>query len=184
MKRNSRILRLVVLVIGCSLLMLPLGLVNAADTVSTAAGLISDLKVNDTARANYWSIKSGLKVGDVIFGDRSFAIVTLPAAYAGSTWISTAADSKKCAEKVLVTFKVTKDATVLVAFDDRVLSGMKPGWLAGWVDTNDNITDDGSTQVTYSLLKKSFPANSIVELGPNTESGTSGGCIDYFVIVK
>ena len=123
-------------------------------------------------------------MGDTIFGDRAYAIVKLPDAYVGSTWISTSADSKKYAEKVLASFKVTEDATVFVAFDDRVLNNMKPGWIASWVDTNDNIVDNGSTVVTYSLLKKSFPANSVVELGPNTETGTGSGCIGYFIIVK
>jgi hypothetical protein len=80
---------------------------------------------------------------------------------------------------------VTKDATVFVAFDDRVLTNVKPGWLASWVDTNDDIADNGTNPpVNYSLLKKSFPANSVVELGPNTETGTGSGCVGYFVIVK
>jgi hypothetical protein len=181
-KENSAISRLVVLVIGCCLLLMPLAFVNAADT----AAAITDLKVNDPTRANLWAVQSGLKVGDLIFADRTFAIVTLPAAYAGSTWIRTANDSKKSAEKILASFKVTNDATVFVAFDDRVLTGNKPTWLGtDWVDTKDDITDNGTNPpVTYSLLKKSFKAGSVVELGPNTDSGNGSGCVGYFIIVK
>ena len=54
MKKRFNVFRLVMLVIVCCLVVMPLTLVNAA------AGLITDLKVNDTARANYWVIKSGL----------------------------------------------------------------------------------------------------------------------------
>jgi hypothetical protein len=182
-KGNATIFSLGVLVIACGLFLMPLALVNAADTTSTpvTSGLITDLKVNDTAHANAWSVQSGLKVGDLLYGDRIYAVATLPTAYVGSTLIRTSPDSKKFTNAILATFKVTKDATVFVVIDDRVINVSKPAWLADWVDSGDDITDNEASPIKYSLFKKSFTANSEVQLGPN---GATSGCSGYFAIVK
>ncbi|HYH02398.1 MAG TPA: hypothetical protein VEC37_04815, partial [Bacillota bacterium] len=153
----------------------------AASGTNTAKedGLITELSVKDKITENFWSIQKNLQVGDQQMGDRQFIIKSLPAAYAGYNWIRTAGDAKNFGGEVLVTFKVTKDADVFVAFDDRV--SMKPEWLAGWTDTKDEIVNSDPNEPSFSIYKKHFSAGSTVSLGPN---GQRSGCIQYMIIVK
>jgi len=145
----------------------------------TPLPLITDLVVNDQATARYWSIASNLQVGDQQYGDRAYAIVKMPAALAGSDWIRTSMDGKNFTGDVLLSFKVTADADVYIAYDDRVIT--KPSWFKGWVDTGEDLVNSEATPTVYSIYKKSFPANSTVVLGPNGQSRTCG---QYMVIVR
>jgi hypothetical protein len=119
-------------------------------------------------------------VNDLVYGDRTYVIKTLPPVYAGFDWIRTATDSKAYTGATLASFKIAANSDVLVAFDDRVTS--KPAWLtSGWTDTGNNIVDSEATPVTFSVYSKVFAANTTVSLGPN---GQTSGCVLYFVIVK
>ena len=151
----------------------------APTTASAAKLLITDLVVNDKATAANWSIASNFQIGDQQFGDRAYAIAKMPAAFAGSDWIRTAMDGKNYTSDPLVTFKVTADADVYVAFDDRVVT--KPAWFNGWGDTGDDIVNSEPTPTVFSIFKKSFPANATVTLGQNGQSKTCG---QYMVIVR
>ncbi|WP_003514711.1 pectinesterase family protein [Acetivibrio thermocellus] len=140
--------------------------------------LIKSLTVKDSANSSNWSIQSNLRVGDTVFGDRTYKFVTIPNEFLGSEWIRTACDSKKSTED-LAYFTAKADITVYVGLDSRVAT--IPSWLNDWTKTSLTITDDGSPQVTYNLYKKNFSANSVVTLGPN---GASSGAVNYIVIVK
>jgi pectate lyase len=136
--------------------------------------------VNDSANAADWSIRANLQVNDLVYGDRTYVIKTLPPVYVGFDWIRTATDSKAYTGATLVSFKIAANSDVLVAFDDRVTS--KPAWLtSGWTDTGNNIVDSEATPVTFSVYNKVFAANTTVFLGPN---GQTSGCVLYLVIVK
>ncbi len=158
---------------------------NSAEVSATPrAILLSNLVVNDTSYATYWSIQSNIQVGSIIFGDRAsggkiYKIKTLPSAYVGCDWISTACDSKNYTGTTLATFTVNTAAIVYVAVDDRVTT--KPSWLSSWTDTGDNITDDESPSVTFSLYSKTFGSGDQVTLGPQSYSGS---CTGYFVLAK
>ncbi|NLG83145.1 MAG: pectate lyase, partial [Firmicutes bacterium] len=145
----------------------------------TGSALIADLLVYDTQRAASWSVQPSIQVGEPLFGDRAYAIVSLPPAYVGYEWIRTACDSKKFTGEILATFKVTAPVTVYVAHDDRLVQ--KPAWLAHWIDTGDDLVDSETTPVVMSLFKKDFPAGSTVVLGNN---GGSLSGVQYIVIVK
>jgi len=60
--------------------------------------LIKSLTVKDSANSSNWSIQSNLRVGDTVFGDRTYKFVTIPNEFLGSEWIRTACDSKKSTE--------------------------------------------------------------------------------------
>ncbi len=152
---------------------------NEANATPTVPTLISDLVVNDTTNAADWSIQSNIQVGSVEYGDRTYTIAALPSTYAGSAWVRAANDSKAYTGTTLVSFKVNAAATVYVAFDDRVTT--KPSWLSGWTDIGNNIVDNQSTPVTYSVFSKMFASGSTVSLGPNGQSAT---CCQYYIIVK
>lgn len=145
---------------------------------ASAAGTITNLSVNDTANAADWSIQSNLQAGNTVYGDRTFLFSSVDSSVAGADWIRTANDSKAYTADPLVTFTVTRDADVYVAFNDMIAT--KPSWLAGWSDTGADLVDNESTPRTFSLYKKSFTANSTVSLGNNGD--TSNGM--YIVIVK
>ena len=134
------------------------------------------LVVNDTANAASWSIQSNIQVGNTMYGDRTFTIATLPAVYAGLQWIRTANASKAYTTDPIATFTVTTNSDIFVALDDRTTT--KPSWLSGWTDTGDNMTDnEGSSNRTFNLLKKSYTANSTISLG------NAGSTNDSFYIV-
>jgi hypothetical protein len=143
--------------------------------------IITNMTVNDTANAVDWSIRGNIQAGNTEFGDRTYTITSLPAAYAGCDWIRSANDSKGYAGTSMVTFNVTVASDVLVAHDDRITT--KPSWLSGWTDTGSDIIDDEGTYgiQTFSLYKKSFAANALVDLGPD---GSAANYDMYYVIVK
>lgn len=151
-----------------------------ANFTSTGTSLVTNLSVQDGTNAADWSIQSNIQVGSVLFGDRTYLINSLPSAYLGLDWIRPANDSKSYNSDPLVTFNVTSYATVYVLSDDRITS--KPGWMSGWVDTGDNLIDNESTAVTYSIFKKDFAANSLVSLG-NNNGGSTATC-QYAIMVK
>lgn len=139
--------------------------------------LITDLKV--FSHNMPWTVSTNIQAGALQYTDRGFYIAKLPDAYAGCDWIQTACNSKNYFQTPLATFKVTADAEVYVAFDDRVVT--KPEWLKDWVDTGDDIVNTEANPTVYSLYVKKFPANSEVVLGPNSQSS---GCTQYMVLVK
>lgn len=152
---------------------------TAAPTAAPAGPLIADLVVLDDATKSSWSIATNLQAGDQQFGDRSYYIAKLPDVYAGSDWIRTAADAKKVVGASLATFKVTAEADVYVAHDDRILT--KPTWLRDWKDTGDDILNTETTPTTLSIYTKRFPANSTVTIG---ENGGSAGALGLMVFVR
>jgi len=135
------------------------------------------LTVKDSANSSNWSIQSNLRVGDTVFGDRTYKFVTIPNEFLGSEWIRTACDSKN-PQKTWLLYRQSWHNRIC-GLDSRVAT--IPSWLNDWTKTSLTITDDGSPQVTYNLYKKNFSANSVVTLGPN---GASSGAVNYIVIVK
>ncbi len=152
---------------------------TAARTAAPTGPLITDLFVLDDATKSGWSITTNLQAGDQQFGDRSYYVAKLPDAYAGSDWIRTAADSKKFIGATLATFKVTAEADVYVAHDDRILT--KPAWLKDWKDTGDDILNTETTPTTLSIYTKHFVANATITIG---ENGGSAGALGFMLFVR
>jgi PelA/Pel-15E family pectate lyase len=140
------------------------------------SALITNLQVFSPTTP--WVINPGIQVGARQYVDRSFYIAKMPDAYAGCEWIQTACDSKNYFKDPLATFRLTAEAEVYVAFDDRVVS--KPGWFSEWVDTGDDIVNTEANPTTFSIFARRFPAGD-VELGQN---GQSSGATHYMVFVK
>ncbi len=152
----------------------------AVSTIPAATkALIVDLAVTDPKTAPFWSVQRNIQTNDQQYGDRNFAILDLPGDYAGYDWIRTSADAKSLTSEVIATFKVTQEADVFVAFDDRV--SVKPSWIKNWTATTDKFYNSDPNHPSFTMYKKHFAANSTVTLGPN---GQSKGCIHYSVIVK
>jgi alpha-glucosidase (family GH31 glycosyl hydrolase) len=147
----------------------------------SAAGLVTSLSVNDAANAADWSVQSSLAIGNTQYGDRAYAFNSVPAGFAGAEWIRTANDSKAFTGSILASFSVTADTDVYVAFNDSI--GTKPGWLSsanGWTDSGSNLVNSESSPKTFSLFKRTFPANATVALGNNGSTSSSV----YTVVVR
>jgi hypothetical protein len=151
----------------------------SASFTAIPANLITTLSCKDATNAADWSIQSNIQQGNTVYGDRTFTITTLPSAYAGLAWIRTANDSKSASNDPLVTFTVTANCTVYVAYNDNI--SPKSSWItSGWTDTGDNIVISDGNQV-LSVYKKYYAANASVSLGPNMAGGS--GSIDTYIIM-
>ncbi|MCF7805087.1 MAG: T9SS type A sorting domain-containing protein [Candidatus Marinimicrobia bacterium] len=133
--------------------------------------VIEDLQVYDAENAADWQIRSGLEVGDLMYGDREYTISSLPDEYTGLNWIQTANDSKEFGGDTLATFQVTDSAAVYVAFDDRVSTR---AWMDDWEITGDDLVSSETNPISFSLYRKDFNAGETVAIGPvNQGSGAS-----------
>ena len=141
------------------------------------AGLITDLSVNDSDNRADWSIQANIQGSSNMYGDRTYNIGSLPASLAGLDWIRTADDSKNYSSSPVVYFKVTQNATVYVAHDDRVTD--KPTWLLTWTDTGMDLVN--TEPVTFSIYSKTYSAGSAVSLGTNGVASTASM---YTIIVR
>ncbi|WP_169311976.1 InlB B-repeat-containing protein [Pseudopedobacter saltans] len=140
--------------------------------------LIVNLTVYDAPHAAGWSIEDNLQQGDFLYSDRVFTVKTLPAAYAGLQWIKPANDSKGVNADPLLSFKVTKDAEVYIAFINNS-AVTKPDWLINnWTNTGDLIVSSNSN-ASYTVYKKEITANTLINLPPNNNSKDT-----YFVMAK
>jgi hypothetical protein len=125
---------------------------------------ITNLSVADTANAAAWSVQSNLQPGDVLFGDRTFQLTTVPAALLGVDWIRTANSSKLATENPMVTFDVNAPVTIALGVDTR-LGGRLPWMDSSWTDTGTQLADNESTPTIFEVYEKTFPAGQI-SLGP------------------
>jgi hypothetical protein len=155
-------------------------LLNSTGATPTPGGgaVISNLQVFDSANSTDWSVQSNLAVGNRQYGDRNFTFTTIPSSYLGLEWIRTANDSKVYSGNPVATFTVNPDATVLVAYDDRITT--KPGWFTGWTDTGQNIVNSEPVPVTFSVFSRSYNSGQTVSLGP---SGGPGGSSSMYTVM-
>jgi polygalacturonase len=140
--------------------------------------LITDLVIYDSENAQDWSIQSNLQIGDLLFGDRDYTIMTIPEKYIGVDWIRSANDSKGYESDPLVSFRISDSANVIIAFDDRLTIR---DWLSDWTDTGEDMTNNESTPRTFSLFTRKFTYNDTIELGPVAQTS---GANNYIILVK
>jgi len=132
-------------------------------------GFISNIIVTS---GKPYEVIDELQTGELIYIDRTYTITNIPTGLVGKTFIRTANDDKNSTGSLR--FDVNQDVIVYVAYDDRVIP--KSGWLASFIDTNDDII---TTDTNLDVYAKNFSAGTIV-LG-----GNEGGEISsmYSVIV-
>jgi hypothetical protein len=126
---------------------------------------LSNLTVGDSANAANWSLQTNLQVGVGVNGDRAYTFTALPAAIVGAAWVRTANASKTVTANPLVTFTISKAATVYVGVDAR--TGKRPWMDASWTDTGTTLTtDENGTSRSFAVFRKDFAAGQVA-LGPN-----------------
>jgi hypothetical protein len=140
-------------------------------------GTISDLITNIVVKSGKAYETDTLAVGELVYIDRSFVFTSVPPLYQGQEFIRTANDDRSAEDADFLTFTLTADATVYVAYDDRATS--LPAWLDdGWIYTGDMID---TSDVLRRVYGKSFSAGSVT-LGGNSMSPMDGARSNYNVI--
>jgi outer membrane protein assembly factor BamB/cell division septation protein DedD len=154
---------------------------TATSTPGGSPVQLSGLVVSDTANAANWSLQTNLQVGAVQYGDRGYTLATLPASLVGTAWIRTAMGSKAYTGTPTVTFTISQQATVYVAFDTR---DALPAWIdATWSNSGLTLTNNEAAGFnSYVIYQKTFAAGSVA-LGPNSGTGNTGVNM-YSVIVQ
>ena len=144
------------------------------EAIPLNGNLIKNLVVNDSENSADWSIGEGMANGSLIYGDRDFTVLNLPAELEGAEYIKTACDSKNYTD-TLGAFTAGADITVYIAMDTRV--NPVPDWLGEWEKTSMSFAS--SNDVTFELYKKSVREGESVTLGSN---GQSAYCVNYTVL--
>jgi hypothetical protein len=125
----------------------------------------------------YQVVDDGLVPNSPLFIDRDFTFNSIPGMLEGATYIKTANDDKNRTDSSFLSFQVSQDTTVYVAYDHRASS--LPNWLGDWNDTGESIT---TTDTTFNLFTKGYAASSTVTLGGNMAAGAAGSRSNYFVV--
>lgn len=138
---------------------------------------ISQLVIADTTNAKNYSLQTNMQQGNILYGDRTYTLKTLPIIFNGSQWIRTANSSKTWnAGKTLMSFTINQTATISVAVDARL---NKPSWMdTSWINTGLNLQDNENHTMTFHIYQKSFPAGSV-------NLGTNGGVTasDMYIVI-
>ena len=105
-----------------------------------------------------WNIQT---FGELVYVDRNYTFVTIPAIYEGWRYLKTANNDKSRSAPDAVSFTINKPARVTVAYDQRI--SVLPGWLHSWTATGWELV---TTDVPFDIYRKDFPAG-VVTLGGN-----------------
>ena len=119
-----------------------------------------------------------LQRGARLYLDRKYVVTGVPAALEGAAFIRSANNDKVVRTNEYMTFTVTKDAYVYVAYDQR--GSALPEWLKGWEPTSAIMT---TSDVERRMLRKFYKAKSIVKVGGNWAGPAAGSESNYNVIV-
>jgi hypothetical protein len=138
----------------------------------------SELFINIDPSSGREHATGTLGVNALYFTNEQSAISEVPAYLDGREIIRTHSDDKDLTALNTLSFSLTSDATVYVAYDGRVTS--PPNWLtSGWTLHSD---DELKSWFYFLLYKKDFLAGETVTLGGNNAPGTVSKKSMYFVI--
>jgi hypothetical protein len=151
--------------------MLQVGTVDPRTFVVSNPAAAPFVKADD---AGYAVIPGGLKVGAAVYGDRTYAIRTLPPALQGLPLLRSRAAHKPIMDgRFAIVVSAAKPCYVMVAIDERAIEIYKqhgiPGWLQEYAPTGHKIeTDDPlmtQAQAGYQIFARKAAAGRIA-LGP------------------
>ncbi|MCC5842227.1 MAG: PKD domain-containing protein [Opitutales bacterium] len=152
-------------------------------TIDIEAAPPSELftEINPTSGANYGT--GTLSVGTLYFTNEQSEISQVPPELDGAPIIRPSSiPDRTSTAAVALTFRITQDATLYVAYDPRPpATSTPPNWLADhW--TVETFAVPLRSWFDFRLYRGEFPANSVIELGGNRAAGWSGNNSMYFVI--
>lgn len=123
---------------------------------------------------------SQLFVGNTVYTDRVYQATSVPAFLNNAPLIKTANDDKYNKSTSALSFSITQNATVYVAYDPRATT--LPAWLSGWQKVGQQIGVNDSKISYLVLYSKDYPVGKVT-LGGNFASPAAGAANNYFVVV-
>ena len=114
----------------------------------------------------FWSIKTGLKVGDPLYGDRKYGVAKMPDYLNGAEYISPSIDSEWSDDPKFIqaTFEVSEDVNVYV-ISKTGYEGPAP-WMEGFESTGDMLElQEADSTTQYAIYKKNYAKGSKIEAG-------------------
>lgn len=150
---------------------------SSAEVKSTPGGLITN--VVSTSGRNY--TVATLSVGTTYYTDRTYQVTSVPGFLSQSILLKTANDDKTNRGSTLVSFDLTHDAALYIAYDPR--GTVLPAWMSGWQKLPYQVGVNDSKITKMDLYKKDYSAGTIT-LGGNLASPAAGALTGYFVIGK
>jgi N-acetylneuraminic acid mutarotase len=146
-----------------------------ANFIQDSNFLISEIKPTSTGIYE----PGELVVGTTYYTDRDYTIQSIPAALINTPFIKTANNDKSLNSSTLLTFKLSRAATIYVAYDSRATT--LPAWLSGWQKLTDKLVVSDAKLPGFILYTKYFPAGN-VSLGANMASPAAGALCQYLIM--
>jgi hypothetical protein len=138
---------------------------NGGGTGNVDPEVRNPLTITGLTQSSYeWSTLSN---GTKVYVDRSFTYSSIPEEYDGLRYLQTSNDDKNSTENQFLSFDVSRDVVVYVAYDER--NTAIPAWLNNWVDTDQVLVNSDTSLHIYS---KNFQKGKVI-LGGNFGSGLS-----------
>jgi hypothetical protein len=122
-----------------------------------------------------------LDTGVTFYTDRAFKITSVPDSFKHMQMIKTANGDKRNTSDSYLSFTLSQQSTVYVAFDPR--ARVLPYWLTGWQKLTDSIGLNAPALKSFSLYSKVYPAGTVI-LGGASAFGAINVLNQYFVIAK
>ena len=154
------------------------------EDIPIKGSLISKVSVNASANPMDWKISSDSDVGSLVFGDRDFAISSLPDALKGGEVLLTSCNAKGTTGDTAV-LTAGEDIDLYVLIDSRVEND--PDFLSGteamtsrkaeYTSSDFVVTTDNG--VTFMPYKKSLKKGETFTLGSN---GQTYMCVNFFAM--
>lgn len=148
---------------------------------------ITNVLAQSPVAGRLYEVHDNLQTGDLVYTDRSYTLLSLPAAYLGQQYIRVANNDKVSTADDFLTFDVNVPVQVIVAHDSRI--PYPPTWINTWAGAGVEvlILDEAvnAQQVTYNIYTKTFPAGTVT-IGGNQAPDPlpTGNCSNYIIIIK
>jgi hypothetical protein len=124
---------------------------------------------------------SALSTGVTYYTDRTYKVKSVPSVLTGSTFIKGIMNEKAYTTSSYMSFSLTQNATVYVAYDVRY--SKLPTWLSTWKKISDVINVEDAKLQKFVLFSKDFKAGTVT-LGGNMAAPAAGSLSTYLVIAK
>ena len=165
----------------------PTNIPTITPTPATNSG-ITNLTVSNSTDPNPYQLTGNLQGSSLMYIDRALTFTDIPSYLSGVFYIKTANDDKQLQtgepNNFSVSFDLTKDATIHIAFDDRVdtdpnTTGNQP---PSWLTTNFTDTGDSMINNTFSIYKKEYQSAQNVTLGGNEGQSTNTSMYSIIIV--
>ena len=146
---------------------------------SSATSTTSSLVTNVSASTGRKYSLAELSVGEKMYTDRTYQITAVPSLLQQASLIQPANDDKRSTSSALLSFDLSEEAVVYVAYDPRGTA--LPAWLSGWQKSTERLGVDDSKISNMNLYSKTFAAGKVT-LGGNMASPAAGAETNCLVI--